>query len=99
MMKLVVDLSKPHGKRESYVDLTEAELAEAQRRAQEAPEKLRGDLRMMVDARLRGSDWTMLSDAGLSTADKAKWKAYRDDLRKMVAEGDPANPKWPVPPA
>jgi hypothetical protein len=99
--KLVIDLSKPpkHPDRERVVPLTPAELEQRAKDAAAAPELDREVVVQMIDARLRSCDWTMLSDSGLSTADKAKWKTYRDALRKMVADRGAPPKTWPEPPA
>lgn len=100
-MKVLIDLSKPpkHPERERMVPLSDAEIAQRAKDEAAAPELDREVILQMIDARLRACDWTMLSDAGLSTGDKAKWKAYRDGLRKMVADGGSPPKTWPEMPA
>lgn len=53
-------------------------------------------IRAWRNRQLSASDWTQLPD---STADKATWAAYRQELRDLPAQN--ANPKlivFPVPP-
>ena len=49
---------------------------------------------------LAGSDWTQLSDNGLSDEQRAAWAVYRQALRDAPANWTPA-PTWdaPEPPA
>lgn len=45
---------------------------------------------------LSKSDWTQIAD---STADKAAWATYRQELRDVTAQaGFPWNVTWPVEP-
>jgi len=49
---------------------------------------------------LSESDWTQFNDSPLSTEDKIKWAAYRQQLRDLPANTpDPTNVTWPVPPS
>lgn len=50
------------------------------------------------NARLRGCDWTQLSDSPLTGTDRAAWVAYRKALRDFPATCDPAAPVWPEEP-
>ena len=54
-------------------------------------------LRLERDHRLRVSDWTQLSDAQLSEAQKQQWLAYRQALRDVPTQsGFPWNVTWPT---
>lgn len=44
---------------------------------------------------LAQSDWTQLAD---SPADKAVWATYRQELRNITSQSNPANIQWPVVP-
>jgi|TARA_A100001011_G_C13945011_1_gene688771 hypothetical protein len=46
---------------------------------------------------LRLSDWTQLSDCGLTDACVSKFKDYRESLR-TIRRTDPANPTFPTKP-
>ena len=51
------------------------------------------------DARLAPCDWTQLSDAPLTAAEKTAWKAYRQALRDITEQaGFPDAVEWPVTP-
>lgn len=56
------------------------------------------DIREKRTKLLVESDWTALTDADLTTAEKTKWKTYRQALRDFPANCDPENPVWPVKP-
>ena len=52
------------------------------------------------NANLRTSDWTMLSDAPLSTEEREQWRIYRQALRDItLQEGYPFTVVWPQEPA
>jgi hypothetical protein len=57
-------------------------------------------LRLTRDGELQACDYTQLSDVPLTTAKKAEWATYRQQLRDyMGAVIDPFNPPaWPIPP-
>ena len=45
-------------------------------------------------------DWTVLTDAPLSTAKKTEWKTYRTELRNITeSEGFPHTMEWPTKPS
>ncbi len=48
--------------------------------------------------KLRGSDWTALSDVPLSDAVREQWAIYRQSLRDITVQSDPFNITWPTPP-
>lgn len=50
------------------------------------------------NARLLQSDWTQLTDAPLTSAQKSSWADYRQALRDVTAQPDPFNINWPLPP-
>ena len=47
---------------------------------------------------LNQSDWTQLPDSPLSTAQKTAWAGYRQALRDITQQADPAAVVWPVVP-
>ena len=47
---------------------------------------------------LNQSDWTQLPDSPLSTAQKTAWAVYRQALRDITTQADPAAVVWPVVP-
>ena len=54
-------------------------------------------LRILRNALLAASDWTVMSDTPTNTA---AWKAYRQALRDLPDNTtDPFEPVWPTPPA
>jgi hypothetical protein len=56
---------------------------------------------------LTQSDWTQLSDAPLTEAQKIAWSDYRQELRDLPESitdpkplvDDPNHPSWPIPPS
>ena len=57
------------------------------------------DIRAERDQLLRASDFTRLSDAPFSTAKKAQWKTYRQQLRDLPEAYDNASDVvWPESP-
>jgi hypothetical protein len=51
------------------------------------------------NSRLAASDWSVLTDAQLSAAQKTAWKVYRQALRDVPAQaGFPAQIDWPIAP-
>jgi hypothetical protein len=48
--------------------------------------------------KLEESDWTQVSDNGLSDELKEAWRVYRQALRDLPATYDLENPVWPEPP-
>lgn len=63
-------------------------------RAAEAMRQLRAER----DRRLATSDWTQMSDAPLTDAQRDAWRVYRQALRDVPETADPAQPVWPEPP-
>lgn len=51
------------------------------------------------NAYLTQSDWTQMSDAPLTTEQRAAWAVYRQALRNVPAQPEfPDNVVWPTPP-
>ena len=50
------------------------------------------------DGLLSRSDWTQMPDSPLSTAQKTAWAVYRQALRDITKQADPAAVVWPVEP-
>lgn len=65
-----------------------------QREAAERDRAMR-ELRAERDRRLAACDWTQAADSPLSGDAKARWAAYRQELRDMPATADPTSPHWP----
>ena len=56
-------------------------------------------LRTERNALLVSSDWTQFIDSPLTDEVKAKWAAYREELRDLPEDvEDPADPSWPEEP-
>jgi hypothetical protein len=56
-------------------------------------------VKALRDAILRACDWTMLSDAPLSPAQRKTWRDYRKSLRDITKQaGFPTNINWPEKP-
>jgi len=61
------------------------------------PEELAEKVRLDRNGKLTLCDWTVLSDAQLTTTQKANWKAYRQALRDITDQpGFPETVVWPV---
>ena len=57
-------------------------------------------IRAERDMKIAACDWTVLSDAPLTTTEKTNWKAYRQALRDVTAQPTfPQSVEWPVEPA
>ena len=50
------------------------------------------------NALLAASDWTQAKDSPLSVAQQEQWESYRQALRDMTQQADPAAVVWPVEP-
>lgn len=62
-------------------------------------EQLAIDARQKRDSLISETDWTVLADAPLTTAQKNAWKAYRQALRDVPSQsGFPDSITWPVKP-
>jgi hypothetical protein len=56
-------------------------------------------IRAERDRRLASCDFTQLPDAPISAAQKAKWSAYRQELRDIPLQaGFPNSVVWPIAP-
>lgn len=78
------------------VPLTDAEAAEFA--AADAGESQWQIVRVQRNSLLDASDWTRLDDNGLTEAQRAEWATYRQALRDITTQADPANITWPVAP-
>ena len=47
---------------------------------------------------LEASDWTQLEDVPLTTEQKESWRTYRQSLRDITTQANPATVSWPTPP-
>ncbi len=47
---------------------------------------------------LADCDWTQVSDAPLTEAQRVEWRVYRQALRDLPTTTDIANPEFPQPP-
>lgn len=57
-------------------------------------------IRAERNMKIAACDWTVLSDAPLTLAEKTNWKAYRQALRDVTAQPTfPQSVEWPVEPA
>ena len=55
--------------------------------------------RLKRNEHLTQSDWTQISDAPLTTEQRAAWAVYRQALRNVPAQPEfPDNVVWPTPP-
>jgi len=55
-------------------------------------------IRMMRNAKLTESDWSVGPDSPLSDSDKALWVTYRQELRDFPSVVDLNNVVWPTKP-
>lgn len=55
-------------------------------------------IRAERNALLVASDWTQFNDSPLDAAAAAAWATYRQALRDITKQADPANITWPVAP-
>ena len=56
------------------------------------------DAREKRDRLLSASDWTQANDSPLTAAQKTAWAVYRQRLRDITTQADPAAVVWPVVP-
>lgn len=83
----------PHfiGRNDVVVEITDEEYAERQAEYLAAETAmLNVQNRETRNELLAASDWTQANDSPLTTAQKTKWKTYRQALRDL-----PANEDWP----
>lgn len=56
------------------------------------------EVRRVRDERLQACDWRVLPDAPPSAGDRDAWLDYRQALRDITLQAEPAAIVWPVPP-
>lgn len=56
-------------------------------------------IRYQRDKRLQACDWRILPDSPTPAEDRDAWLAYRQALRDITDQPDPAAIAWPTPPA
>lgn len=84
----------------TIVELTEEEeAAETQARSESVTAMLNVENRNTRNQLLADSDWTVLTDSPLTTAQKTKWKTYRASLRDLPASEDWPNVTFPEEPS
>ena len=54
-------------------------------------------VRSMRNNELTATDWTQLPDSPLTTAKKAEWAVYRQELRDVTEQENPREIVWPTP--
>jgi hypothetical protein len=64
----------------------------------ETEEDYENQIRQQRNALLAKSDWTVLTDSPLTTANKTKWKTYRQALRDLPSSSDWPNVTFPEEP-
>ena len=88
---------------EGKFQLSEAEEleidAQEQAWADGADDRLAAEHRNTRNELLAASDWTVLTDSPLTTAQKTKWKTYRQALRDLPASEDWPNVTFPEEPS
>ena len=60
--------------------------------------ELWAQVRAERDGLLAQSDWTQMPDSPLTAAKKTAWAVYRQSLRDITTQADPAAVAWPVAP-
>lgn len=64
-----------------------------------ADDRLWVKIRTERDGKLRGSDWTHISDTPLAAGKKAEWATYRQSLRDIPQDfPSPGDVVWPAEP-
>lgn len=77
------------------VPVTEEE-ADAIRNPPLTVDQLAAAVRAERNAKIAASDWTVLSDAPLTTTQKTAWKTYRQALRDITEQATfPQSVAWP----
>tara|TARA_Y100001938_G_C8079716_1_gene428315 strand:- start:1476 stop:1850 length:375 start_codon:yes stop_codon:yes gene_type:complete len=56
-------------------------------------------VRLTRNEKLSESDWTQVVDSQLSSSKQIEWRAYRQQLRDITKQSDPANITWPTEPS
>ena len=54
-------------------------------------------VRSMRNNELTATDWTQMPDSPLTTAKKAEWAVYRQELRDVTEQENPREIVWPTP--
>ena len=88
----------PHfiGRNDVVVEITDEEYAERQAEYLAAEtEMLNERNRETRNELLAASDWTQANDSPLTTAQKTKWKTYRQALRDLPSSSDWPNVTFP----
>ena len=93
----------PNGLRKDMLKGTEVDgvytITEDQEKVTQLTDKEWTKLRVERNRRLSATDWTMLSDAPISSDIKASYTLYRQALRDIPQNtSDPFNPDWPTQP-
>ena len=92
----------PHfiGRNDVVVEITDEEYAERQAEYLAAEtEMLNERNRETLNELLAASDWTQANDSPLTTAQKTKWKTYRQALRDLPSSSDWRNVPFPEEPS
>ena len=92
----------PHfiGRNDVVVEITDEEYAERQAEYLVAEtEMLNERNRETRNELLAASDWTQANDSPLTTAQKTKWKTYRQALRDLPSSSDWPNVTFPEEPS
>ena len=56
-------------------------------------------VRITRNEKLSASDWTQVADSQLSSSKQTEWRTYRQQLRDITTQSDPANITWPTEPS
>ena len=56
-------------------------------------------VRITRNDKLSASDWTQVADSQLSSSKQTEWRTYRQQLRDITTQSDPANITWPTEPS
>lgn len=75
------------------------EQQDAQLALEATPDYKWAQIRARRNQLLSSCDWTQLSDVPLTESEKIAWQAYRQALRDITKQSDPANITWPIAPA
>ena len=92
----------PHfiGRNDVVVEITDEEYAERQDEYLVAETEILNERnRETRNELLAASDWTQANDSPLTTAQKTKWKTYRQALRDLPSSSDWPNVTFPEEPS
>jgi len=56
------------------------------------------EVRSARNSKLSNSDWTQLQDVPITDAKREEWQVYRQSLRDITTQANPATVSWPTPP-